>query len=192
MNQTMSQPAGQSTGQQPEPNEKPGQRRGWRRNLAIFLLVAIPAGYLAISAQKSRGSGEDKQENAAAVGLTDGWPTKVQRRIYDTPIPSYSKDVAFYETNSWQTSRMYVQFTTTPEGLDRFFSRLGTTREVLNDGRITIDDKAAGTVGWKLAADTKWAGGTIDQKDPEPTLDVTVDVDDPDRPRVYVVSTVKP
>ncbi|MFE6778987.1 hypothetical protein [Streptomyces sp. NPDC057702] len=177
---------------QPETGHSPRERRPWRRNVSLFLLVAIPAGYMAISAQKSRGSGEDKQENAAAVGLTQGWPSKVQRRIYDTPIPAYSKSVAFYETNSWKTSRMYVQFVTNPRGLDKFLTRLGADRGVLNDGRVTIDADTAGVVGWKLDADRKWAGGVIDQQDPEPTLDITVDLDNPDHPRVYVVSTVTP
>lgn len=184
MSQTMSQ--------RPETSETPRRGRGWRRNLAVFLLIAIPAGYMAISAQKSRGSGEDKQENAAATGLTDGWPSKVQRRIYDTPIPPYSVDVAFYETNSWKTSRMYVQFVTNPKGLDKFLDRLGADRDVLNDGRITIDEETAGVVGWKLDADKKWAGGVIEQREPEPKLDITVDFDNPDHPKVYVVSTVTP
>ncbi|GAA4670751.1 hypothetical protein [Streptomyces youssoufiensis] len=178
--------------QQSQTSETTRGRRSWRRKVTLFLLIAIPAGYMTISAQKSRGSGEDKQENAAATGLTHSWPSKVQRRIYDTPIPSYSVDVAFYETNSWKRSQMYVQFVTNPKGLDKFLGRLGADRDVLNDGRITIDAKTAGVVGWKLDADRKWAGGVIDQKDPEPTLDITVDFDNPDHPKVYVVSTVTP
>ncbi|MBB5936232.1 hypothetical protein [Streptomyces zagrosensis] len=177
---------------EPQTSDTPQERRRWPRAVGLFLLIAIPAGYMAISAQKSRGSGEDKQENAAATGLTHNWPSKVQRRIYDTPIPSYSVDVAYYETNSWKSSRMYVQFVTSAKGLDKFLSRFDVTRDVLNDGQVTIDEKSASAVGWKLDADKKWAGGVIDQKDPEPTLDITVDLDNPDHPKVYVISTVKP
>ncbi|KUJ70904.1 hypothetical protein ACZ90_00940 [Streptomyces albus subsp. albus] len=167
-------------------------RRGWATALVIFLLIAIPAGYLVISAMQSRSSGEDKSESASATGLTEGWPTRVQRRIYDVWIPPYSADVAFYETNSWDTSAMYVQFITSAEGLDKFLATLDTDRSALRQGRITVDAEHAKKVGWRLGPGKDWAGLEVDQKDPEPTLDITVDLGNPRHPEVYLVSTVTP
>ncbi|MFI1847521.1 hypothetical protein [Streptomyces sp. NPDC020480] len=167
-------------------------RRRWLKAVVVFLLITIPAGYLVISALQSRDSGEEKQENASANGLTTGWPSKVQRRIYDVWIPSYSADVAFYETNSWKTSALYVQFVTSVQGLDRFLVGLGTDRAELKGGRITIDADDARKVGWKLGGDEDWAGMVLKQKEPQPELEITVDLDNRRHPKVYVVSTVTP
>ncbi|MFC0599175.1 hypothetical protein [Streptomyces palmae] len=167
-------------------------RRRWTTALVVFLLITIPAGYLVISAIQSRASGENKAEGASATGLTEGWPTRVQRRIYDVWIPPASADVAFYETNSWDTSAMYVQFITSAEGLDRFLATLRTDRSALHQGKVTIDTEHAGKVGWRLGPGEDWAGLRVDQKDPEPTLDVTVDLGNPRHPEVYLVSTVTP
>ncbi|MES4902849.1 MULTISPECIES: hypothetical protein [unclassified Streptomyces] len=174
------------------PGEGGRRSRRWLKALVIFLLITIPAGYMVISALQSRNSGEDKQENAAATGLTEGWPSKVQRRIYDVWIPGYSDDVAFYESNSWETSSLYVQFVTSVQGLDRFLVRLGTDRAELKAGRITIGADDAKKVGWRVGGDEDWAGTVVKQKEPQPKLDITVDFDNRRHPKVYVVSTVTP
>lgn len=89
-------------------------RHRWLAAIVVVLLIAIPAGYLAMSAWQSRESGEDKARSASARALIYEWPSKVQRRIYDIPIPDGSTYVGYYETNAWQRSTMYVQFRTTP------------------------------------------------------------------------------
>ncbi|MDW6059094.1 hypothetical protein SAZ11_14980 [Streptomyces sp. FXJ1.4098] len=175
--------------------ERPGggpRPRRWLKAVVVFLLITIPAGYMVISALQSRNSGEDKQENASATGLTAGWPSKVQRRIYDVWIPGYSDDVAFYETNSWKTSSLYVQFVTSVQGLDRFLVRLGTDRAELENGRVTIDADDAKKVGWRIGGDEDWAGMVLKQEEPQPELDITVDFENRRHPKVYVVSTVTP
>ncbi|MGO4430651.1 hypothetical protein AB4Z54_70775, partial [Streptomyces sp. MCAF7] len=100
----VSPPGRGSGGDAGDVGERPGggrpRSRRWLKAVVVFLLITIPAGYMVISALQSRNSGEDKQENASATGLTAGWPSKVQRRIYDVWIPGYSDDVAFYESNS--------------------------------------------------------------------------------------------
>ncbi|PGH52255.1 hypothetical protein CRI70_02395 [Streptomyces sp. Ru87] len=175
--------------------------------LIVILLIGIPAGYIVVSAGQSRDSGEDKQARAAATGLTAGWPSKVTRRIYDVPITGYSADVAWYETNSWNTSKLYAQFVTSDKGLDLFLSRIDSSRSALREGRVTISEREAAEVGWKLGAgevsdssyalDTgatragDWSGMVHKQRSPEPTLDITVDFSNPAHPKVYVVSTVK-
>ncbi|MBL1100757.1 hypothetical protein JK363_29660 [Streptomyces sp. 205] len=167
-------------------------RRRWLKALIIFLLIAIPAGYGVISAIQSREGGENKEESAQATGLTDDWPTRVQRRIYDVPIPPYSADVAFYETNSWDESKLYVQFITSREGLKRFLTRAGTQPSALEEGEVTISAKEAKTVGWQLSSGEHWSGTVFKQKDPQPRLEITVNRDNPRHPKVYVVSTVTP
>ncbi|WP_346178205.1 hypothetical protein [Streptomyces cuspidosporus] len=187
-------PPGRGTDRATESPTPPAGRppRRWLKALAVFLLITIPAGYLVISALQSRDSGEDKQENASATGLTAGWPSKVQRRIYDVPIPGYSADVAYYETNAWKSSSLYVQFVTSVQGLDRFLVNVGTDRAALKNGEITIDADEAEKVGWRLGGDEDWAGTVFTQKQPQPELEITVDFDNRRHPKVYVVSTVTP
>lgn len=177
---------------EPKGERTPRQPRHWFTYVAIFLLITIPAVYLVISAVQSRNSGEDKQENAAMHGLADGWPSKVQRRIYDVPVPAYSADVAYYETNSWGNSSLYVQFVTSDAGLTTFLHRIGTNRALLRDGSVTIDAKESGKVGWAFDAGQKWSGMVVHQKQPEPKLEITVGFGNPRHPKVYVVSTVTP
>lgn len=109
-----------SPGEQSQPGED--RRHKIRRRaltlLIIVLLIGVPAGYLVISANQSRNSGKDKEEKYSATGLSEGWPSRVQRRIYQVPIPVPAYKVAYYETNNWRTSRLYVQFETTGENLD--------------------------------------------------------------------------
>ncbi|WP_030832745.1 hypothetical protein [Streptomyces hygroscopicus] len=189
-------PPGRGSGaaERPGPAGGAGGRppRRWLKALAIFLLITIPAGYLVISAIQSRNGGEDKAEAASAKGLTEGWPTRVQRRIYDVPIPAYSADVAFYETNSWDTSRLYVQFITSRDGLGRFLDQIGTEPSALRDGEVTIGVKQAEKVGWRLGSGQDWSGMVFKQKEPQPELAITVNRDNPAHPKVYVVSTVTP
>ncbi|MEU6082747.1 hypothetical protein [Streptomyces sp. NPDC047108] len=172
----------------------PSTRRRILTLLIVVLLIGIPAGYLAISAKQSRDSGKDKEGKAAATGLTEGWPSQVSRRIYDVPIPPYSAEVAWFETNSWKISKLYVQFVTSPEGLDRFLDRIGSSRSSLETGRITISSKEAAAVGWQLGAggESKWAGTVHKHPEPQPVQDITVDFANKAHPKVYVVSTVTP
>lgn len=180
---------------QPPNAGRPGTATTRRRLLTLLvvvLLIGIPAGYLVISAEQSRDSGKDKARKAAATGLTSDWPSRVQRRIYDVPIPRYSRNVAFFETNTWKVSRLYVQFTTTDEGLDTFLHNIGTSRSDLRKDRSAITDRNAATVGWKLGSGSQWAGTAHPQPDPQPDHRIAVDLENPSRPTVYVVSTATP
>jgi hypothetical protein len=167
--------------------------RRYLRAVIVFLLIAIPAGYLAISAAQSRDGGGEKAQAAKAKGLSAGYPSRVQRRIYDVPVPQHSRKVASYETNSWKVSSLYVQFVTSRDGLDRFLAKLGTRRSALEKGAVTITDEQAQKVGWHVgAAGHDWSGVVIKQKDPQPKLRITVRNDNPAHPKVYVVSTITP
>ncbi|MGH3313314.1 MAG: hypothetical protein ACRDP3_22465 [Streptomyces sp.] len=158
----------------------------------VVLLIAIPSGYLVKSAIDSRESGEDKERKASSAGLAYGWPSKVQRRVYGVPVPPASSRVAFYETNSWRTSRLYVQFRTSPKRLGEFLEEAGTARSALRAGQVTINEKRAGKVGWDLDKEGhSYAGTTHRQPKGKPDLAITVDTTYKSRPRVYVVSTAK-
>ncbi|MEU8569796.1 sugar kinase [Streptomyces pathocidini] len=176
------------------PPPGPSTRRRILTLLIVVLLIGIPAGYLAISADQSRDSGKEKEDKAAAEGLTDGWPSKVTRRIYDVPIPHSSHDIAYFETNSWKVSRLYVQFTTSEEGLDRFLGKIGTSRAQLDKGRVTVTPREAATVGWKIGSgpDSDWAGMVNTFPKPQPVQHITVDFEHKHHPKVYLVSTVTP
>ncbi|MFD7924137.1 hypothetical protein ACFV3R_33660 [Streptomyces sp. NPDC059740] len=175
----------------PSPSPRRSALRRLLTGTVIFLLVAIPAGYLAISAQQSRVGGEDTQEEAMATGLTYGHPSRVQQRTYDVVVPHGAKPAYYYESNLWRTSTLYVQFTTSDKGLKKFLHRLHATRSDLADGSRTITGSEAAQVGWDLGGGQKWAGMTHKEKAPEPTQRITVNFDTPGHPDVYVVSTVK-
>jgi hypothetical protein len=160
--------------------------------IIIVLLIGVPAGYLAISASQSRDSGRDKEAKYAATGMTEGWPSKLQRRIYEVPVPVPSEEVAYYETNNWKTSRLYVQFETTAAGLDVFLAGLGVDRDALKKDRIAISDRAQRVTGWEFGGSGSWWGVVNEQKDPAPTQDVVVNMKNPDYPMVYVVSHTVP
>ncbi|MFD4139909.1 hypothetical protein OHS70_06290 [Streptomyces sp. NBC_00390] len=167
--------------------------RRWLTAITIVLLVGIPAGYLVISAEQSRDSGRDKEAESSATGLRDKWPSLMKRRIFEVPIPEGSWRVGYYETSNWKTSRLYVQFRTSSDGLDAFLDGVGTSRAALKDGKVTISDRDAEVVGWNFGLEGRaWAGTTHPQKDPRPTQDITVDLTEPTRPWVYVVSTSTP
>ncbi|MZD05738.1 sugar kinase [Streptomyces sp. SID5785] len=186
----------------PSPDAEPPRREAEARGhvirrraltlLTIVLLIGIPAGYLVISANQSRDSGKDKEEKYSATGLTIGWPSKVQRRLYQIPVPSYSRDVAYYETNNYKVSRLYAQFLTSNTGLDTFLRTVGS-----DPSKLKRDDEAIGArdrkvAGWDFTGPGPWYGLTHDQKDPAPTLGVVVNRSNPDHPMVFVVSTTHP
>ncbi|MER5770750.1 hypothetical protein [Streptomyces sp. NPDC001985] len=182
----------------PDENLRPpeGRRqmiiRRWLTAVIIVLLIGIPAGYLVISAEQSRESGRDKQAESQARGLRDTWPSQMKRSAFGVPIPPKSTDVAYFETSNWKTSRLYAQFTTTAGGLDRFLEEAGTSRDALEDGRITISARDADTVGWDFRSGIPWAGTRHEDKDPQPSQDIVVDMTDAAHPRVYVVATANP
>ncbi|MFF3499535.1 sugar kinase [Streptomyces sp. NPDC003247] len=164
--------------------------------LIIVLLIGVPAGYLVISANQSRDSGKDKEAKYSATGLTEGWPSKVQRRLYQVPVPHPANKVAYYETNNWRTSRLYVQFQTTHAGLDAFLAELGLTRTALRKDEITIGERDRNVTGWRFSGpgsrDGDYFGFVREQDDPDPTLDVVVNTANPLYPMVYVVSRTVP
>ncbi|GGL81345.1 hypothetical protein GCM10010129_26310 [Streptomyces fumigatiscleroticus] len=186
---------------QPGPPDEPARPAEDRRHmirrraltlLIIVLLIGVPAGYLVISANQSRDSGKDKEEKYSATGLTAGWPSKLQRRLYQVPVPHPSDKVAYYETNNWKTSRLYVQFETTPAGLDAFLAGVGADRDDLKQDDITIGARDQKITGWRLTGPGPWQGLVQKQKNPAPTRDIVVDLSDPDLPMVYVVSRTVP
>ncbi|MGW1955855.1 sugar kinase [Streptomyces sp. NPDC001920] len=160
--------------------------------LIIVLLIGVPAGYLVISANQSRDSGKDKERKYSATGLTEGWPSRVQRRLYQIPVPDPSYKVAYYETNNWRTSRLYVQFQTADSNMDWFLRTVGVTRDDLKPGAITISARDQKVTGWDFSGPGPWYGFVHKQKNPAPTQDVVVNMSDPDNPFVYVVSRTVP
>lgn len=167
-------------------------RRRWITAIIILLLVGVPAGYLAVSAQQSRQSGRDKAAKIGATKVRPGWPSKVQRSIYEVPIPPKAWRVGFLETNNWRTSRLFTQFAVTPDDLDAFLAGAGTSRAALNPGEVAISPHDAEVAGWSWSPKSQWYGITLEQPNPRPTRDITVDLTDPEHPRVYVVSTTTP
>ncbi|MEE1926901.1 hypothetical protein V1J52_01660 [Streptomyces sp. TRM 70351] len=165
-------------------------RRRWLTALVVVVLISVPAVYLVVSAQQSRESGKDKQATAAATGLVWEWPSKATRRIYEVDIPPHSTYVAHYEENSWERSSLYVQFRTSPEGLDAFLAGLGRTRDALEPGTDPVTPGQAGTVGWDLERSGRhYAGTTVELPGARPQLALTVDLTKPERPHVHAVST---
>ena len=167
-------------------------RHRWLTLLIVVLLIAVPLGYLVRSAFQSRESGQKKERLAASTNLTYGWPSKVQRHVYDVPLPSQSARYAYYETNSWQTSSLYVQFRVPKKRLDDFLEDVGTSPSALRAGNVTIGHKHAERVGWDFQLKGhSYAGTTYRQSKPRPDVAITVDRTYKRMPRVYVVSTVK-
>ncbi|RSN01483.1 sugar kinase [Streptomyces sp. WAC 01325] len=179
-----------------EQSEPEGRRHRIRRRaltlLIIVLLIGVPAGYLVISANQSRDSGKDKEAKYSATGLTKGWPSRVQRRLYQIPIPVPSYKVAYYETNNWKTSRLYVQFETTKGNLDVFLKSIGADRDDLEADEVTINARDQKVTGWHFRDSGPWYGLVRKQKNPAPTQDIVVNLSDPDHPFVYAVSRTVP
>ncbi|MFG2223254.1 hypothetical protein [Streptomyces sp. NPDC048644] len=176
----------------PQPADAPRvkRRRPWLSALVIFLLIAIPAGYIVISAKQSRDSGVVKEAEAAATGLINSFPSQVQQRIYDVPVPLGSTPVYYYETNSWQTSSLFVQFRTNEVGLNRYLDDIGADADDLKKGAITITPQQAAQVGWDFTGDGKFAGLRQHGKKPHPSQRITVSFDEPGHPVVHTVSTI--
>lgn len=187
---TVPHPTGPGEGKLPEDRRHMLGRR-WLTAIIIVLLVGIPAGYLVISAGQSRDSGRDKERESSAEGLQDNWPSQMKRRIFEIPVPKGAWDVSYYETSNWKTSRLYVQFTTTANGLDTYLQDSGTSRTALTPG-VTVGAHDAGIVGWDFVPTEAWSGTTITREKPRPTTDITVDLTDPAFPRVYAVSATSP
>ncbi|OKK22540.1 hypothetical protein AMK16_05370 [Streptomyces sp. CB00455] len=166
-------------------------RRRWITAIIILLLVGVPAGYLAVSAQQSRQSGRDKAAKVGATKVRPGWPSKVQRSIYEVPIPDKAWRVGFLETNNWRTSRLFTQFAVTPGDLDTFLADAGTDREALTPG-VSISPHDAEVAGWSWSPHASWYEISLERPDPRPTRDITVDLTDPEHPKVYVVSSTTP
>ncbi|WP_433858886.1 hypothetical protein [Streptomyces kronopolitis] len=178
----------------PAPDQQPPRvkrRRPVLMALIVFLLIAIPAGYIVISAEQSRDSGEGKEAEAAATGLTNAFPSKVQQRIYNVPVPIGSTPVYYYETNSWQTSSLFVQFRTNDWGLEHYLNAIGTSTAALKKEHHTIPPGQASKVGWEFDDDLPWAGATTTDRPPRPSQRIMVSYDEPGHPVVYTVSTVK-
>lgn len=188
MTQAPTAPAAPSS---PRPPRRPRHR--WLAAVVVVLLVAIPAGYLVLSAYQSRTSGEDKERAASANALIYEWPSRVLRRIYDVPIPDGAAYVGYYETNSWERSSLYVEFRCSPGQLSAFLEELGTDRTELAEGHVTVSGDDAEVMGWRFDDPSRvWAGTVVQQAEAEPEVAVTVDLTREERPRVYVASTTEP
>jgi hypothetical protein len=186
------QPDSPDEPQQPAEDRRHMIRRRALTLLIIVLLIGVPAGYLVISANQSRDSGKDKEAKYSATGLTAGWPSRVQRRLYQIPVPDPSYQVAYYETNNWKTSRLYVQFQTADKNMDWFLKTIGVSRSDLKPDAITISARDQKITGWDFKRPGPWYGFVHKQKNPAPTQDVVVNMSDPDNPFVYVVSRTVP
>ncbi|CAM5245765.1 MULTISPECIES: sugar kinase [Streptomyces] len=178
--------------QRPAEDARHKARRRALTLLIIVLLIGVPAGYLVISANQSRDSGKDKEAKYSATGLTPGWPSKVQRRLYQVAVPHPADDIAYYETNNWKTSRLYVQFRTNPAGLDSFLQAMGVRRDQLKKDDIAVGERDRKVSGWTFDGTGPWWGLTHEQKNPAPTQDVVVNLSDPAYPMVFVVSRTVP
>ncbi|MBV2355674.1 sugar kinase [Streptomyces sp. J2-1] len=191
-----SPPPGEPSGRPPENPRRKAKRRALTL-IIIVLLIGIPAGYLIISANQSRDSGKDKEKKYSATGLTEGWPSKVQRRLYQIAVPHPADRVAYYETNNWKTSRLYTQFRTNDAGLESFLGTLGRRSADLkpadpDKGGLPITERDRRIAGWEFTGQGPWSGLTRTRKNPAPTQDIVVNTSDPKFPMVYVVSRTVP
>lgn len=162
----------------------------WVRWTVLPLLVLVPVGYVIVAARQSRVAGEDKQQEAAVRHLANGYPTGLQKRIYQIPMKKGVYEGGVLETNSWDVSVLYVRFTTTAGGLDTFLADVGTSRYALHQGTAAINAKQAKAAGWDFTKRHAWSGITMHQVGDKPDHDISVDLTYPDAPVVYAVSTV--
>ncbi|MBY8886021.1 hypothetical protein K7472_14305 [Streptomyces sp. PTM05] len=158
-----------------------------------MLLTAISVGYLVVSGLQSHSAASEREVRAQTAGLVRGTPSAVQCGVYQVPIPPGAHDVEFYEANSWQADSLYVRFTTDRAGLGAFLARLGTGPARLREGMTAVEVSAArqGQVGWRFPPGHRWAGTTLAAPAPRPAHEITVDLDDPRNPAVFVVSTIR-
>ncbi|MDI5973948.1 hypothetical protein POF50_032175 [Streptomyces sp. SL13] len=164
-------------------------RTGPIQIVIIVLLILIPVCYGAVAAVQSYDNDGDKHAKAQTSGIIHGLPSRMQRDLYKVPVPYNVSDAGFLEANSWQVSSLYVQFTTSGGGLDTFLAQYGTSRAALLDGRITVTAAEAHRVGWTFPAGHHWAGADLKAKGSTPSHRIVVDLDNPDRPSVYVVAS---
>lgn len=162
----------------------------WVRWTVVPLLFLVPLVYVLISAEQSRDGGVDKQQEAAIKHLIWEVPSQLLRRVYQVPIPDGTVGDGYLETNSWDHSEFYVQFTTSAGGLDTFLAQVGTSRTALVAGKVAISAGQAKAAGWDFSIDHPWSGISLHKIGDRPDHDITVDLKDPDAPTVYVVSTV--
>lgn len=165
--------------------------RHWLAYTIVGLLIVVPLIYLYISAMQSRDSGRDKAEKAGASTLTDEWPSRVQRRIYQVPIPARAGTVRFYETNSWKSSSLFVEFNTSPVKLGSFLKNAGSAESELKEGYVPITEEQAEVVGWNFDDGRTWHGVLVDRPDPGPDVAIAVSYDRVNHPAVRVVSTTE-
>lgn len=118
------------------------------------------------------------------------YPTQLQQRIYQVTVPVGSRYVRNLETNSWDTSELYAEFVTTAGGLDTFLAQIGTSRAALRNGAVAMTAAQSKAAGWNFAIPRTWAGLSLHRPGDKPDHNITVDMTNPDHPRVYVVSTV--
>jgi hypothetical protein len=184
-------PGGRRGGGDPSALPPPRDLPRWVRWVVVPLLVLVPLGYVLISAEQSRDGGADSQKQAAARHLTWEVPSELTRRIYQVPIPDSTVHDGYLETNSWDISEFYCEFTTSAGGLDTFLAQLGTSRAALTEGKVSISTDQATQVGWNFAVPGHlWSGMSRHQAGDRPDHDITVDLTHADTPVVYVVSTV--
>ena len=100
--------------------------------------------------------------------------------------------VAYYETNNWKTSRLYVQFETVPAGLDSYLKTMGLDRGDLKRDDFTISARDQKITGWKFTGEGPWYGVVDKRKNPAPTHDIVVNLADPQKPFVFVVARTVP
>ncbi|PWI45736.1 hypothetical protein [Streptomyces sp. ICBB 8177] len=169
----------------------PGSARV-RRGVAALLIV-IPAVYLVISGLQSHSAATDKELRAQMAGVVHATPSAVQCGVYEVPIPRDARDVEFYEANSWQTDSLYVRFTTGRAGLAAFLAGLGSGTARLHQGTTAVRVPAGleGRVGWRFPSGHRWAGTTLTAPDSHPAHEITVNLDDPRNPVVFVVATIR-
>ncbi|MFI6348258.1 sugar kinase [Streptomyces sp. NPDC050560] len=184
------------TQQDPEPPAAEGRRHKIRRRtltlVIIVLLIGVPAGYLVISANQSRDSGKDKEDRYSATGMSAGSPTRVQRRLYNIPVPREHAAISSYETNNWKTSRLYVQFLTTNKGLASFLHFMGAGVDDLKPGKLPVTARDRKIAHWDFSGTGEWSGLVHSKPDPQPTQTVVVNRANPKYPQVYVVSETTP
>lgn len=162
----------------------------WVRWIVVPLLILVPLGYVLISADQSRDGGAEQEALAAAKRMLPEVPSQLLRRIYQVPIPDGTVGDAYMETNAWDRSSFYCQFTTSAGGLDTFLAQIGTSRSALTDGQVAISAAQARAAGWSFPAGRAFAGAHLHQVGDKPDHDITVDLNNPEAPVVYVVSTV--
>ncbi|MFR0352581.1 hypothetical protein [Streptomyces sediminimaris] len=177
----------------PAAGRRPTAAGRLRRWTAAVLLTVIPAVYLAVSADQSHNVAAVRKLRAERAGLVHGAPSAVQRAVYEVPIPPGARGEAFFEANTWEKDSLYVQFTTTRAGLTGFLARVGTSRARLRAGRVTVrvPRGRAARVHWRFPAGRHWAGTTLPAPGLHPSREITVDLDDPREPVVFVVSTIR-